>query len=727
MKLLIFLIVASLAQAVTIKRVRATGGDYAGTLAGLQGAVDECRTLNATDPCVVEVEAGAVISGPQCFLRLNAQTTATKLIVIRSSRISELPDGVRVTAADASKLAKIQNACTSSQAVVLVPPEITGSPGAKVASHYLLQGLDLHYSGEGRNAGGAVNIGYDPETAQKAKAYWQAPHTITVDRCWAHGNDAEAWVAASGNHANQHGMLLNGRNITVKNSRLSDNNMDNTDHGQAESHGILADNSPGPLYVYNNYIDGAIGSLLGGSDTWIPDLVLTGAWFYGNEYSRDPWAWHWLEWDTTDTLKTTEPCISGSFWEQKVSPLNKWKCVGGSWQATSDTRLNRGWTKNAWECKNCRMVFVEGNFVHDIPSTGDQSQYGFAFLLNNVDSSAGALQARPENVMIRYNRAQRTGQGPTTGWLGDTKSYKRINNVIIEHNIFESLGGARVSPTQGTELTSGGGMQLQTSGLDSNLRVAHNTFIYDRNFGGSGFRLTEELPIISNVYLRDNILSWAAAGQAPLNIFNPSCTAFRAVMTGAVYWDYLGLVDTNARGQTAFDSAYTGSDCPVNISRAATWADVKFVNFNNGEDGDYRLCTGSGTPHASCDGASPWATAASDGGPLGADALQVSRMTAGAKAGTYDPGLFEMKIVEANANQIRYSPYHPKGACAVTTTRLSNNTVTTNTDDAGFGNLTVRYLTPTIPAAGEYRARITCKDAGGTEKGWAERDFKVYQ
>lgn len=796
MRILIFLLAASLAQGeVTIRTVRSSGGDYAGTLAGLQSAVDFCRSLDSTDPCILDVEAGLTLSnGTTCHLVLNAQSNATKMIVIRSSRISELAENVRVTEADVSKLAKIENACSSSPGVVIVPPETTGTLGTAVASHYLLQGLELHYSGEGRNAGGAMNIGLHTDGSTKARAYWQSPHTIILDRVWTHGNDTETWITASSTHANQNGVRVDGRNITVKNSLVNHNNMDGVDHGQAESHGLAGSNMPGPLRVLNSKFDGAITSLIGGEWTWIPGLVATGAEFFGNEYTRNPLSWHWLEWATPyccdeatfttgattvtindnynstqklagcflmpsetpvpitsrtynlnstvlnfsstagsgkctvqHSLNLSEPCVTGSFWEQRGgtgAAENKWKCVAGAWASSSDTRTNRTWNKNGFEFKSMRLASVRGNWIHTIPSVGDQSQYGFCWLINQVDGQEGAYFARVEFTDFLFNHCEETAQGPTGGGLPfATAPFRQNNNIRIRHNLITRMGGVRVSPAQGTALTTGGGTGLQTSWIGFNLIFDKNTTTYDRSVGGAFMKIADSSPVVFNVSLRDSIGFWGSLAQSPLDNTSEQCSNFRAVLTGAAYWDYFGLVDSNSRGGTAFSTLFGGSGCPANVSRAADIAAVKFVDADNG---DYRLCTDTDVPAAGCT-ASPWATAASDGGPLGADALQVSRMTAGAKAGTYDPGLFEMKIVEANANQIRYSPYHARGACTVTVTRLSNNTVTTNMDDAGFGNLTVRYLTPTIPAAGEYRARITCKDAGGTEKGWGEREFKVYQ
>jgi hypothetical protein len=715
--LYVLLLSSLLSAEVTLRTVRTSGGDYPATLAGLQSAVDYCRTLDTYDPCIVEVEAGTEISGAGCYLLLNPQTPKIKLIYVRSSRIRELPEGVRVTAADAAKLWKLKNDCASSQGVIVAPPETSGVLGAGVSSHYIIQGCEVHYSGEGRNSGGAVNIGYDPGTGIKARAFWQFPHTIIVDRCWAHGNDTQTWITASSTHANQNGIRVDGRNLTIKNSRISDNNMDGVDHGQGESRGIAGSNAQGPLYVLNNYIDGAIGSILGGEEPWVHGLVFTGAWFHGNEYTRDPWAWHWEEWDTTDTLNTSEPCITNSFWQQKVSPLNKWKCVGGTWQPSSDNRVNRGWAKNAWECKSCRMVTVEGNYIHDIPAIGDQQQVGYAMLINHVDAFFNAFYARPEYIDIRFNRSARVGQGPTLSWAGITTAFARTNNIAIEHNLFESVGGPRVSPTQGTVYNNGGGTQLQISGVGENLHFASNTFIYDRTFAGAGIKLGENPPLVHNIYMQDNLMYWGSVGQTPLDGFNEACSAITTLFRGAAYWNYFGLVDSNNRGLSAFNSIYNDSACPANKSRLATYADVKFVSYNNGENGDYRLCTAPGVPHASCTDASPWATSSSKGGALGADVQQVTYASSGAATGVLDAAFPEFKITRKDSTEIRYTAYDAN-ACTGTIKTESGSLEDSWTD--GGGVALSRTHAPDMLTAGAYVVRVTC--AGR----WREESLRVY-
>lgn len=723
MSTLILLLAASLHAAPVIRTVKSSGGDHAATIVGLQAAVDHCRTLNQTDPCIVEIDAGLTITGsdPNCQIVLTAQENAVKPIIIRSSKIAELPPSDRVTAADASKLAKIDNTCTSSPGVIMVVPETTGTPGTAVASHYWLQGLEIYYSGEGRNAGGAVSIGLATNGSTKASAYWQAPHTITVDRCWIHGKDTATWVLASSNHGLQQAVRMDGRNISVLNSRMDHANMDQVDHSQGETKGVFSSNGPGPFYVFNNHIDGAIGSLLGGEWTWIPGLVSTGSWWYGNEYTRNVDAWDFLDWDTADTLQTGNPCTTGAFFRQMVSPSNKWKCVAGVWESSSDARLNRTWTKNGWECKNCRMAVVEGNYIHDIPVTGDQNQLAWAFLINQVDSQDGAYYARPEDIRIRFNRASRTGAGVVSGgWGAVDPIYKKINNITVEHNIFEGLDREEIDPAHGGAYPTGRGQGVQIASFSERWKNTHNTYLYGRAFGGYQFVLSDVDSGISGVDLRDNILAWNEYAQKPQNEANRACSVFVATLRGARYWDHNGYLDTN--GRTDFASVFGGANCPSNVSLETTTA-ARFVDYNSGADGDYRLCTGSGTPHASCPGASPFATAASDGGPLGADAEQVSRMTAGAVSGTYDPGLFNMQIRAYSGNDLRYTPYHPRGACTVTVHK--GNTQTHSHDDEGL-IVGERTMTVSTSGAGEYVARITCKDAAGSVKGWREFGFKRY-
>ncbi len=70
---------------------------------------------------------------------------------------------------------------------------------------------------------------------------------------------------------------------------------------------------------------------------------------------------------------------------------------------------------------------------------------------------------------------------------------------------------------------------------------------------------------------------------------------------------------------------------------------VNFVNYNNGNGGDYRLCQGPGNPSSSCTVPSAFANAASDGTDIGADINTLETMTAGGELRVNYSGLTRVK------------------------------------------------------------------------------------
>jgi len=68
---------------------------------------------------------------------------------------------------------------------------------------------------------------------------------------------------------------------------------------------------------------------------------------------------------------------------------------------------------------------------------------------------------------------------------------------------------------------------------------------------------------------------------------------------------------------------------------------VGFVNYNSGNGGDYRLCTGLGTPATGCPAASPFAAGhanqASDGTDLGADIVGINVVESSVRSGLRTP------------------------------------------------------------------------------------------
>jgi len=704
-------VLPSLDAGVTLKTVRTSGGDYPATTTGLQNAVDYCRTLASTSPCVVEVEAGVTIAGN--WIALDNQTPSKKLIVIRSSKVGELAPRTRVTTSDTAKLFRLEQNADLFGAIHVRPNTVGGAISDAVASHYLLTGIDAYYNTNGRNAYGLISIGIDTDGITKARQLWQLPHTIVVDKVLAHGQASATWITSASASANQIGLLANGRNITVRNSRFYDNNMDSTDHGQGESRGLTVDNGT-VAYFYNNHIDGAIGSLVGGQTPWIAWMVPTSFHFWGNYYTRDPVLWHWEDFDTSFYLDTTQSCVTGAFWQEKVAPLGKWECIGGVWTPSVVVRTNRAWVKNGFEVKNGRGVLAEGNYIYNIASTFDQSQVGTAVLLNNVDNFFdNNYSARPEYITFNNNRIAQTGQAFTISWGGNPNVFVNTNNITINNNMIENFGGSLVSPTVTNgvdQFTSGGGTQVQASGVAKNFNITNNTFIYQRNFGGTGMAM-EGLALntspTANVTIRDNLWSWASTGNTPLSYYNLTCSAFiDQIDGGGLTWNNQALIDTNSLGAGTYTTYYSAGVCPATNQRIATMADVRFVDYNSGQGGDYRLCTGAGTPAVGCPGASPAATTSSTSGPLGVNWTQVDYASGGAEAGTPDYHYMEMKITRANPGGIAYTSYG-SSACTGEIVNTNTNSVVDSWTDAG-GTNRYRTHTPISLSAAPYTVNVTC-------------------
>lgn len=730
----------SLQATVTTYKVRTTGGDYAMTATGFRNAWAACRDLN--DPggiCIVDVEAYSVAStcitdsSPFSF---GAQTNGTKLILLRSSRISELPAFTRVGrpegAGGSGKLACLENNGSAQDAVVLFPGGVTNTgntncqtyPGA-VVSHVVMQGFELRATGSGKNLS-VVSVGL-ADSACVARQKAQAPHTIILDRLWLHGVDTEAWITGASTHALIDGVRWYGDKITLMNSTCEELNTPTTD--TPESHCISADNAPEASVAINNYFDAAIGSLWGGGYPqrrgFSPVRVRT----YGNEYTRTAWSFHKRDDDTSSRLDTGNPCTPNMMWSETVSPNGKWKCDGaGAWQTSSETRTKSLWAKNAWEVKSAADVDAEGNYVHHIFPTGDGNQSGPAFLINNVDSSASAnaYWARPYKIRLRFNRSVLTGAGLQTSWSGPAYlavMRKQMRRIDFEHNLMEGVNHVSIHPTQGGGTLfgvpfGGVGVGAAFSGIESGLRFRHNTVTYGQTFGGLGIAIEDDgVPnIMRNADIRENIGYWASVGQRP-SIGNEACSAFTAAMAQTAHWDRFALVDTNSRGATAFNNIYNGTGCPSSKARLALGSEG-FVDYNGGYDGDYRVCTGSGTPDVACGGASTAATMSESGGPIGADAAQVRVLTDDAAAGTFDPSKYAVRIKRVSSGEIAYVAREPQGVCTITVTR-NGSTVFNGNDAANLGAVE-RTVDPELDTNGEHVVRVSCLNAAATGSVWRE-------
>jgi uncharacterized protein (TIGR03437 family) len=201
-------------------------------------------------------------------------------IVIQSSRASELPEGVRVSPAQAALFAKFQSS-------IPAEPVVKTQPGAH---HYRFVGIeftstptvviyDIIRLGEGRLTQTTLD---------------SVPHHLVIDRCYIHGWDTQDV---------QRGISLNSSETTISNSYISEI------HGVGyDTQAIAGWNGPGPFKIINNYLEGAGENVLfGGSDPANQDMIPSNIEVRRN-YVFKPLTW-----------KVGHPTYAGKHWTVKNS------------------------------------------------------------------------------------------------------------------------------------------------------------------------------------------------------------------------------------------------------------------------------------------------------------------------------------------------------------------------------------------------------------------------
>lgn len=377
--------------------------------------------------------------------------TDTSYITIQSSRASELPEGKRVTPAQAPLLAWLQSN-------VNAEPVIKTAPGAH---HYRFIGIRASTVNEGVFVYDLVRLG---EGKPNQTALAQAPHHISIDRSYLHGWPTQDVLR---------GVAANAAHWEVTNSYISDIHWIG-----AEAQAIGSWNGPGPSKIINSYLEAAGENVMfGGADSGSAELMPAGLEMRLNHLFK-PLSW-----------KVGHPTYAGKHWT--VKNIAEWKAMAGAvieanvfennW---TDAQDGSGilFTVRNQECTAPWSTVTRVTFKNNIV----KGVSGAALNLLGIDN-----EATPEYRAANPGKCSNIPADQLK--LGSTRG----TGVTVENNLFIDIGGAfvqlngfyNVTVNRNTSLQRGNLMTLYgepSNGFKftSNLTIDHDYGIFGD--GGTG-------------------------------------------------------------------------------------------------------------------------------------------------------------------------------------------------------------------------------------------------
>jgi hypothetical protein len=450
--------------------------------------------LNAAQPGdTILIQAGATFTGNYTL----PVKSGTGYVTVRSSALdAQFPvAGVRLTPSYAPLLPKIKGAGTG--------------PAFKTATsahHWRLQFLEIVGNAAGMYEIVRLGSGTEPTLASQ-------PQHIILDRVYIHGHPTMG---------SRRGVAVNGRNITIRDSWISDIKSVGVD-----SQAICGWAGAGPFLIENNYLSaGAENVLFGGADPVIQDLVPSDITIRRNLFTKD------LKWRNpivatpvpSAAASTTGGTLSAATYGYKVvayaacgnsktcnsapsaearavvsgttgSVKVSWAAISGAssyriygrgqyWTVTTTSFVDKGAAgtagtaptsgtryvvKNLLEFKNARRVVIEGNRF-EYSWAQDQKGYALLFLPAN---GGKAPWTAVQDVTVRSNRFDHVAAGITIA------GRHKVNGVVVSQ-ITARISIANNLLTDVSKAKWGGhGLFLVTGDGATDVTVDHNTIIHD--------------------------------------------------------------------------------------------------------------------------------------------------------------------------------------------------------------------------------------------------------
>jgi hypothetical protein len=430
--------------------------------------------LNAAQPGdTLMLAAGATFIGN--FV-LPAKTGTTD-IVVRSDAPDNLLPGpnVRMTPIYAARLPKIQsvNAAFALRA-------------AAGAHNWKLRFLEFPATLLGY--GEILRFG-EGSTAQTSLT--QVPYDIEIDRVYVHGDPL---------YGQKRGIALNGRNITIRNSYVSEIKAVGFD-----SQAIGGWNGPGPFTIENNYLEAAGENfMLGGSDPAIPNLVSENVVVRYNYISK-PMSWRSpviptptsvsavplpgagvlppgvytyqvvafrqvgggtigrspesavvqasVPTGTSGAVQVTWAAVPNAteyrvytryqYWSVGTTSFLDTGASAGAPGAVPSTPPDTWQVKNLFELKNARHVTVEYNVFEN---NWNNAQPGYAILFTPRNQDGGCPWCVVADVTFQFNVVRHSPSGINLTGYDSPNPSAQTTGIRIRHNLVygltQALGGA---------------------------------------------------------------------------------------------------------------------------------------------------------------------------------------------------------------------------------------------------------------------------------------------